>query len=120
MSEKRSSFHSPATLTFPSLKRLGYVFSAYPEIKSGYALSGEIKAYPKIPYWCRKSPGERFNAGLFRHLGYNFGICSKTATPQGTLEKALVFKLFTLAAPGGRLCCPNEQNQQMFSLKSCA
>ncbi|MDR1639011.1 MAG: 4'-phosphopantetheinyl transferase superfamily protein [Clostridiales bacterium] len=35
-----------------------------------------FSAYPKIPYWCRKSPGECFNAGLFRHLGYNFGICS--------------------------------------------
>jgi hypothetical protein len=36
-----------------------------------------LSAYPKIPYWCRKSPGECFNAGLLRHLGYNFGICSE-------------------------------------------
>jgi probable glucitol transport protein GutA len=33
-------------------------------------------AYPKIPKWQRKNPGESFNAGFFRCLGYNFGICS--------------------------------------------
>jgi hypothetical protein len=27
--------------------------------------------------WHRKNPGECFNAGFFRCLGYNFGICSK-------------------------------------------
>ncbi|MDR1640869.1 MAG: hypothetical protein LBT59_14335 [Clostridiales bacterium] len=30
-----------------------------------YALS----AYPKIPKWRRKNPGECFNAGFFRRLG---------------------------------------------------
>jgi hypothetical protein len=37
------------------------------------------RAYPKIPKWHRKNPGECFNAGFFRCLGYNFGICSKFA-----------------------------------------
>jgi hypothetical protein len=36
----------------------------------------QLRAYPKIPKWHRKNPGERFNAGFFRCLGYNFGICS--------------------------------------------
>ncbi|MDR1642052.1 MAG: hypothetical protein LBT59_20380 [Clostridiales bacterium] len=35
-----------------------------------------FSAYPKIPKWQRKNPGERFNAGFFRCLGYNFVICS--------------------------------------------
>jgi hypothetical protein len=35
-----------------------------------------LRAYPKIPKWQRKNPGESFNAGFFRCLGYNFGICS--------------------------------------------
>jgi hypothetical protein len=33
-------------------------------------------AYPKFPKWRRKNPGECFNAGFFRRLGYNFGICT--------------------------------------------
>jgi hypothetical protein len=35
-----------------------------------------LSAYPKIPKWQRKNPGESFNAGFFRCLGYNFGICT--------------------------------------------
>jgi hypothetical protein len=38
-------------------------------------LFGALRAYPKIPKWQRKNPGESFNAGFFRCLGYNFGIC---------------------------------------------
>ncbi|MDR1641328.1 MAG: hypothetical protein LBT59_16685 [Clostridiales bacterium] len=38
--------------------------------------AGTPSAYPKIPKWQRKNPGERFNAGFFRCLGYNFGICT--------------------------------------------
>jgi hypothetical protein len=52
----------------------------------GYAL---IRAYPKIPKWHRKNPGECFNAGFFRCLGYNFGICSKPVGPL-TIRKFLI------------------------------
>jgi hypothetical protein len=49
----------------------------------------------------RQNPGECFNAGFFRCLGYNFGICSKAkrrageiSSPLGLLRFGFVFFYF--------------------------